>query len=221
MAAADGCLRDPEIHARGIVHRDIKLQNVLVADDLRAVKLCDLGLAMRTSEERPPYAPAGTPGYRAPEILLELPEYDARVDAWSLGVVMAEVLTGRRLFNSLWDPPDEELHAILRVLGVPDDDAWPGFLDTPFACSSRPELDLRRPNVLRQRVPETALSDRGFEVLSGLLVCNPYRRLTAADALSLPWFQDMEEGKETPTNKAQALLPNNNFALPQQCCHAN
>ncbi|GJN23885.1 hypothetical protein PR202_gb11577 [Eleusine coracana subsp. coracana] len=72
---------------------------------------------------------------------------DARVDAWSLGCVMAWVVTGMSVFNALDDPPDEELFAILRVLGVPDEDAWPGFLDTP-------KLDLRQPSVLREIVPK-------------------------------------------------------------------
>jgi serine/threonine protein kinase len=47
-----------------------------------------------STSDWPPYESAGTPGYRAPEVLLELPEYDGRVDTWSLGCVMAEMATG-------------------------------------------------------------------------------------------------------------------------------
>ncbi|KAI5011464.1 hypothetical protein ZWY2020_013601 [Hordeum vulgare] len=43
-------------------------------------------------------------------------------------------------------------------------------------------------NTLRELFPEETLSKEGFEILSGLLACNPDKRLTAAAALKLPWF---------------------------------
>ncbi|OEL18539.1 hypothetical protein BAE44_0020442 [Dichanthelium oligosanthes] len=51
-----------------------------------------------------------------------------------------------------------------------------------------PELDMQRENRLHEEFPETKLSKEGFEVLSGLLTCNPEKRLTAAAALKHPWF---------------------------------
>jgi hypothetical protein len=58
----------------------------------------------------------------------------------SLGCVMAEVLTGRRLFETYYGDRDQGILTILSVLGVPDEEAWPGFLDTPFATKRRKEL---------------------------------------------------------------------------------
>jgi hypothetical protein len=51
-----------------------------------------------------------------------------------------------------------------------------------------PELDVKRDNYLGEHFPETKLSKDGFEVLSGLLTCNPEKRLTAAAALRRPWL---------------------------------
>jgi serine/threonine protein kinase len=113
-----------KMHGGGIAHRDIKPQNILVGDGRSVVKLCDFGLA-KSTDERPPYEPAGTLWYMAPDMLLEKPDYDERVDVWSLGCVMAELINnGRPLLQGFYD--QGQLCAIFDVLGVPDDSTWPG-----------------------------------------------------------------------------------------------
>ena len=114
-----------EMHERGIVHRDIKPSNILIGEGGKILKFCDLGLAMSLATEKTPYGDAGTLPYMAPEMLLGKPDYDARVDAWSLGCVMAEMLTsGKMLFDSeaasRGDQIDQ-LRNIFGVLGFPDD----------------------------------------------------------------------------------------------------
>jgi predicted Ser/Thr protein kinase len=85
------------LHARGIVHRDVKPGNVLVAEDGR-VKITDFGIAR--SED--PAATLdtqiyGTPYYMAPEQIQGQPP-DGRSDVFALGVVVYEMLTGKRPF---------------------------------------------------------------------------------------------------------------------------
>jgi cell division cycle 2-like protein len=156
------------LHERRVVHRDIKPANILVGDDHRIVKICDLGLAIYTSEP-PPYAQAGTLTYMAPEVLLERTDYDARVDAWSLGCVMAELVGGRPLFEG--NDEVDQLWTIYEVLDMPDDG--------------------HRHDGLRELFPEETLSKDGFEVLSGLLALDPENRLTTEAALKLPWFDNV------------------------------
>jgi cell division cycle 2-like len=107
------------------------------------------------------------------------------------------------------------------VLGVPDEEAWPGFLDTPFATERWKELmNLQQqpsPNVLRERIPETVLSNQGFEVMSGLLVCNPDDRLTAAAALKLPWFAEMGDALQLPIKKTLPLPEETKEQLEGSC----
>ncbi|XP_047080376.1 putative cyclin-dependent kinase F-2 [Lolium rigidum] len=167
------------MHKRRIVHRDIKPANVLVGEDEETVKIGDLGLAMSLATERQPYGKTGTASYMAPEVLLGKPDYDGRVDAWSLGCVMAEMLTGGETLFEFKGDDGRQLLSIFSVLGVPD---WPGVTSSLLG-RQRPD-DSR----LRELFPVETLSEDGFQVLEGLLACNPRKRLTAAAALKLPWF---------------------------------
>jgi serine/threonine protein kinase len=193
-----------EIHARGIIHRNIKPENILVAEDQSAVKIYDFGLAMSTSDP-PPYKPAGTMCYRAPEMLLDIPHYDARVDTWLLGCVMATIIKGSALFQGCYE--DGQLCAIFDVLGVLDDETWPGFSSTAFATVVLPAISVHEESWLRELIPETMLSEQGFQVLRGLLTCNPENRLTAAAALKLPWFDGVHSTELPIKKEAAPTLP--------------
>ncbi|HEV2862041.1 MAG TPA: protein kinase [Pyrinomonadaceae bacterium] len=94
-------------HAAGIVHRDLKPENILVSDDAAGrerVRVLDFGLAKLVRSEggeaqtmTQPGMVMGTLGYMAPE-QLQGEETDERADLFSVGVMVAEALTGRRPF---------------------------------------------------------------------------------------------------------------------------
>lgn len=91
-------------HARGIVHCDLKPENIMLTAT-QQVKILDFGVAKRlprsdqSSTLEDPGVLGGTPAYMSPEVLLENPP-DGRADIFSLGVVFYEALTGHQPFQA-------------------------------------------------------------------------------------------------------------------------
>ena len=137
-------------HERGIVHRDLKPANIKVTAG-GAVKILDFGLAKAQApgpqgspEESPTMTAATLPGtilgtaaYMSPEQAVGKP-VDKRADIWAFGVVLWEILTGKRLFEG-----ETVTHTIAGVLRGPiefdrlPDDAPPGIRGLLRRCLDR------------------------------------------------------------------------------------
>jgi serine/threonine-protein kinase len=85
-------------HERGVIHRDLKPANVML-DSSGRIRITDFGLAALAASLEASDVKAGTPAYMAPE-QLEGKEVTVKSDLYSLGLVLYEILTGKRAFNA-------------------------------------------------------------------------------------------------------------------------
>ena len=123
-------------HAVGVIHRDIKPGNVLVARDGRVV-LVDFGVAVVRSSDG---EAAGTPGYMAPEQARGEPATPA-TDVYAVGVLLYEMLTGRRAFAAGSDSFTQDLANRVEALVLPPSDDVPREL--AFAIARATAYDPR------------------------------------------------------------------------------
>jgi len=95
-------------HSRGIIHRDLKLENIMIGRH-RETYVTDWGLAMRIEDAGELPRVTGTPGFIAPEVLVER-RADVRSDVYSLGIILFEMTTLSPAF------PHKELKELLGLV---------------------------------------------------------------------------------------------------------
>mmetsp|Transcript_193 Transcript_193/g.242 ORF Transcript_193/g.242 Transcript_193/m.242 type:complete len:299 (+) Transcript_193:39-935(+) len=173
-------------HSRGVMHRDLKPQNLLVTNDGR-LKLADFGLARAFC---PPIRPLThevvTLWYRPPEILLGSSTYAPPVDVWAIGPILVEMLTKTPLFPG--DCEIDEVYKIFRLLGTPSEEEWPG-------CTALQDWNPAFPQWprLKLRTKAPTLDDDGLKLLESTLQFDPKARISARAAMSHPFFDSVDK----------------------------
>uniref|UniRef100_A0A673CYW0 mitogen-activated protein kinase n=1 Tax=Sphaeramia orbicularis TaxID=375764 RepID=A0A673CYW0_9TELE len=173
------------IHSADIIHRDLKPGNLAVNEDCE-LKILDFGLARHTDDEMTGYV--ATRWYRAPEIMLNWMHYNMTVDIWSVGCIMAELLTGKTLFPG--SDHIDQLRLIMRLVGTPG----PEFL---MKLSSESVSSQNRMQVFFFS-NQFLLHLLSVDLLEKMLVLDTDKRLTAAKALSHPYFAQYHDPDDEP-----------------------
>ena len=179
-----------------IIHRDLKPQNLLITTDLK-LKLCDFGLSRMFS------LPMGkmtheiiTLWYRPPEVLLGIENYTTKVDSWSIGCIMAEMISGKPLFAG--DSEIGQLFKIFEFLGTPNEETWPGVSKLPEYKLTFPQW---KPQSIRKRFKD--FDKDGLDLMEKFLEMDPEKRITIREALNHPFIvkSKEEEGVNNDSNE--------------------
>ncbi|XP_060163971.1 mitogen-activated protein kinase 13 isoform X4 [Globicephala melas] len=187
------------IHSAGVIHRDLKPGNLAVNEDCE-LKILDFGLARQADAEMTGYVV--TRWYRAPEVILSWMHYNQTVDIWSVGCIMAEMLTGKTLFKGK-DYLDQ-LTQILKVTGVPDAEFVQKLNDKAAKSyiQSLPQTPKKDFSQLFQHA-----SPQAADLLEKMLELDMDKRLTASQALTHPFFESCRD----PEEETEAQQPFDDF----------
>ncbi|KAJ9444557.1 Cytokinesis protein sepH [Diplonema papillatum] len=146
------------LHAKRIVHRDVKGANILLGSD-GAVKLADFGTAVALDASKPLTEYAGTPWFMAPEVV-RCPEdrhgHDTKADVWSLGATVIELLNGSPPLKKVHSQPEPMMFALCNGTADPYSDL-PS--DVSPACQDFVRKCLQRDSYLRPAVDELLLHE--------------------------------------------------------------
>ena len=82
-------------HSKGVMHRDIKMHNILVDLENKDLKIIDWGLSEFYHPGFPYNLKVSTKFYRAPELIVGYPYYDYSLDMWCIGILFAELLLNK------------------------------------------------------------------------------------------------------------------------------
>ena len=173
-----------------IIHRDLKPQNLLLITSEMKLKLCDFGLSRMFS------LPMGkmtheiiTLWYRPPEVLLGIENYTTKVDSWSIGCIMAEMITGKPLFPG--DSEIGQLFKIFQIMGTPNEESWPGITKLKDYSINFPQW---KPKKIKDLFPN--FDKDGLDLMEKFLQMDPDKRITIKDALNHPFLEKVkaEEG---------------------------
>ena len=175
------------LHSNWILHRDLTPGNIFINDQGRAV-LADFGLASIYASQHcfNPKEEVVSLWYRAPELLFHTDFYQNKIDIWSAGCILAELLSkGNVLFKG--DNREDQLAKIFSILGTPSvsdgsESDWPYVTSLPdfIFFEYRKKIPL---NTIIQNVNPLAI-----DLLEGLLKTNPLKRPSAKETMQHPWF---------------------------------
>ncbi|XP_076659349.1 glycogen synthase kinase-3 beta isoform X4 [Halictus rubicundus] len=183
------------IHSLGICHRDIKPQNLLLDPETGVLKLCDFGSAKHLVKGEPNVSYICSRYYRAPELIFGAIDYTTKIDVWSAGCVLAELLLGQPIFPG--DSGVDQLVEIIKVLGTPTRDQIremnPNYTEFKFPqIKSHPWQ-----KVFRARTPPEAM-----ELVARLLEYTPSLRMTPLQACAHSFFNELrEQGTRLPNGR--------------------
>mmetsp|Transcript_14580 Transcript_14580/g.16751 ORF Transcript_14580/g.16751 Transcript_14580/m.16751 type:complete len:336 (-) Transcript_14580:127-1134(-) len=190
-------------HSKGIMHRDVKPNNIMIDYEKREVRLIDWGLADFYFPEKDYNTRVSSRFFKAPELLVDYQHYDYSLDMWSLGCMFASMIFKTEPFFPGLDNYDQ-LERITRVLGTAELfdylEKYNIELDTNFEAVLGRHQRKSWNNYVNTLNKDLVTPD-ALDLLSKLLVYDHAERLTAKEAMLHPYFAKVVEYHKANSKK--------------------
>lgn len=160
------------MHGERFIHKDLKPQNIMLCEsESSSIKVIDFGLAELFDPNQKEHEMGGTLLYMAPEVFTLM--FDMKVDIWSSGVILYNLITGDYPFMAPWPPPPGK------------DQSW-WEAEVQRRISSERYRD-------HPKLSNGSVSANCLNLLDQMLNRDPRTRPSASESLQHPWFTDVAE----------------------------
>ncbi|GJQ12748.1 hypothetical protein GpartN1_g4539.t1 [Galdieria partita] len=180
-------------HSNGIMHRDVKPHNVMINHETKQLRLIDWGLAEFYHPQKEYNVRVASRYFKGPELLVDFQSYDYSLDIWSLGCMLAGIMFRKEPFF-LGHDNQNQLVKIAKILGTADLYAYldkyciriePGFMQAIGWHERKPWKDLI------SNENRNLICEEGIDLLDKMLRYDHAERLTAKEAMSHPFFDEI------------------------------
>ena len=181
------------LHQNMIIHRDLKLENILYDKEKNIVKITDFGLSRYFDFDiSARYTDVGTFPYKPPELILGCTYYSTNFDIWSLGCILIEIVTGCHLFGE--SDALGVLKLMFKIFGSFNEKTLPGFKNFPSSkiLENLPETSgIGLINYIKDKKLFDFENDDFYDLIEKMLFIDPTKRISAKECLCHPWLSKM------------------------------
>lgn len=180
-------------HSRGIMHRDVKPNNIIIDQNKKELRLIDWGLSEFYIHEKEYNTRVSSRPYKSPELLTGHMLYDFSMDIWSLGCMLGAIIFKKEHMFLGKDNPDQ----LVKIVGVMGSNDFFAFVDKfDIDIDNHDQTLLKN----RKRKPWTSFikdknrefcSEEALDLLAQMLVYDHSTRITAREAMAHPYFNSV------------------------------
>ena len=172
------------IHERGVIHKDLKLSNILVDFDKRDLTIIDFGLSDFYRENFSSNPRVGCVHIKAPELAINISNYGCAIDMWSLGLSCLDIMIK---LKSNWDARDEDelIYNFVNAYGTEEWNRFAKKYNPNYICHSK-----FKGSFFEFSFPgnNDLMTKQSMDLVKKMLLLDPEERITAREALSHPFF---------------------------------